>query len=1415
MASRRVCRWQPSVDGKYLIGYIVIDKSDLVDQYNQYSFFTHPQPQQLTSSTIGATIIGGRVTQAGHIGTVIERIKMGSIADVKCQLRQGDEIAEWNGQSLKNLSFEEALDIMDSTRDVQQIRLVAVRSLVHLQHNPHHHHQHHQHSHSHLQLEIVESVEYFKLDSVITFRTEHTMKQRSKRVENKANREVLTSIMQSVISAQQEPSVVLETSSPTSSVHQHQHHHRQLPSVPPTLHQQQQQSPYQQATFVASNYQQQQQQQQAQQQSRYQVDYTTTAANQDDETLGVIGVDGADGIEQRHLVLMGTDASATMGPQHWRRSGAGVSPIVGPMMANDLAGASFRAGGVGVSSHNHNIVMMSSGVPTRGSTGQLNLIGGSSSTSSSGLAIGARRAHGNGMAPLGAYGTQTSLDYYAPTSCLDLGEYFQQQQQQLAFDQPQAQASFQHVVSHGSVSSASYCSTAHSRRASISPTSGQSPQHQPVQAGANIASSYQQQQQAVRQQHRQQQHFAGAPATAVDGLSGQTMSRQGSQERTSSDADSPSRKLDQLILMSSARHSKFAAGLHNAAAMLHGAGNVGMSSDSEINTRGDSITAADRIYHAHVAPRNMTHASSRVSHYSDSAAQAQQQLLSHEASAHSMGQLNQPRQQQQQQQASRRSRLVAQNTVASTSASTLALALGATQSSPTTASSQLAAQVQAQSGATPISAEATAQRRPFLHSRSIDRQNFGFLPAGAAFNASSSSSSKWHSPSLMSYARTCNTQAANVTNVVTMQGQLPLQQQQLLPLHNLANADNIGVRAGLMSIEQQIALASQHRQHYQAAETSPQLSSYHQTVAQTQQTPSSFQKNNVNNVNIDGGPGPVPMGSSNSNLNHLPAANNRQHPEHRSGSMASVFSLRSMRQQQQQQQPINEPTAANNSAVAAHQLNASRSSFDAGIDWRSSPRHSANITNVNTVTPSSSASSNSNNNNSNNNTITPQTHSFELQDGVVSDYNDSYNDQQQHRQSRRALRSTPTPQQQQSDQHLTARHSTPSVTSASTSATTTPDKTRSAAQSSSSSSKYRHATAASASTPSSTGGEVHSPLRHFSHTSSGGGLSGSSEHVACTANSNHHSNAAHETPTRRPLARGTGSLATVTSIPANLTADVSNNSRFDSSTGNAHNNAIGLTKKSNSATQLSMTGTKKRLGFRKKTQVTSFSVHRSEEVAPDGVRHLVKQGSSISEGESSMSGDSSSNWSNIGLRQQCDDATTNNFVEGLGRGQIISRQGLASPYLGDLQLCLCDRRGNLEIEVIRARNLVPKSDKVTPMTYVKLYLVKNRKCLAKAKTALAKRTLDPVFQQQLTFHEEYQNCIIQAIVWGNYGKMDKKSFMGIAQISIDGLELANAVTSWYRLQPGFHPSSLQQTIKPSKSLRHSLLSSSTESFTVT
>ncbi|XP_064480180.1 regulating synaptic membrane exocytosis protein 2-like isoform X2 [Ornithodoros turicata] len=217
----------------------------------------------------------------------------------------------------------------------------------------------------------------------------------------------------------------------------------------------------------------------------------------------------------------------------------------------------------------------------------------------------------------------------------------------------------------------------------------------------------------------------------------------------------------------------------------------------------------------------------------------------------------------------------------------------------------------------------------------------------------------------------------------------------------------------------------------------------------------------------------------------------------------------------------------------------------------------------------------------------------------------------------------------------------------------------------------------------------------------------------------------------------------------------------------------------------SVSGHKKRLGFRRKRSST-FSIHRSEEVAPDEVRHLVRQASSVSsDGEGSLSGDSTT-W--VPSLRLAPEGEFSNFVEGLGPGQLVGRQALASPSLGDVQMSLCDRKGRLEVEVIRARGLQPKpAAKLLPAPYVKVYLVNGRKCIAKAKTATARRTLDPLYQQQLIFNEDYRGCVLQVTVWGDYGRMEKKVFMGVAQVMLDDLDLTNIVIGWYKL---FHPSSL-------------------------
>lgn len=51
------------------------------------------------------------------------------------------------------------------------------------------------------------------------------------------------------------------------------------------------------------------------------------------------------------------------------------------------------------------------------------------------------------------------------------------------------------------------------------------------------------------------------------------------------------------------------------------------------------------------------------------------------------------------------------------------------------------------------------------------------------------------------------------------------------------------------------------------------------------------------------------------------------------------------------------------------------------------------------------------------------------------------------------------------------------------------------------------------------------------------------------------------------------------------------------------------------------------------------------------------------------------------------DGALNEFVDGLGPGQLVGRQVLGAPSLGDIQLSLCHQKGFLEVEVIRARGL--------------------------------------------------------------------------------------------------------------------------------
>ncbi|XP_016852130.2 regulating synaptic membrane exocytosis protein 1 isoform X43 [Anolis carolinensis] len=231
-----------------------------------------------------------------------------------------------------------------------------------------------------------------------------------------------------------------------------------------------------------------------------------------------------------------------------------------------------------------------------------------------------------------------------------------------------------------------------------------------------------------------------------------------------------------------------------------------------------------------------------------------------------------------------------------------------------------------------------------------------------------------------------------------------------------------------------------------------------------------------------------------------------------------------------------------------------------------------------------------------------------------------------------------------------------------------------------------------------------------------------------------------------------------------------------------------VSRRSRSTSQLSQTET----GSKK----LKSTIQRSTEtgMAAEMRSRMVRQPSRESNDGSINSYSSEGNLIFPGVRLGAD-SQFSDFLDGLGPAQLVGRQTLATPAMGDIQIGMVDKKGQLEVEVIRARGLTQKpGSKSTPAPYVKVYLLENGACVAKKKTRIARKTLDPLYQQTLVFEESPHGKVLQVIVWGDYGRMDHKCFMGVAQILLEELDLSSVVIGWYKLFP---PSSLvDSTLTP-------------------
>jgi len=83
-----------------------------------------------------------------------------------------------------------------------------------------------------------------------------------------------------------------------------------------------------------------------------------------------------------------------------------------------------------------------------------------------------------------------------------------------------------------------------------------------------------------------------------------------------------------------------------------------------------------------------------------------------------------------------------------------------------------------------------------------------------------------------------------------------------------------------------------------------------------------------------------------------------------------------------------------------------------------------------------------------------------------------------------------------------------------------------------------------------------------------------------------------------------------------------------------------------------------------------------------------------------------------------------------------------------------------------------------------------------------------MYQEKFIFRDDYSKCVLQVIVWGDYGKKDRKVLMGVVQIHLDDLDMSQMVIGWYKL---FNASSMTNTMTgSSKALRQTISSTKIE-----
>ncbi|GAB1608458.1 regulating synaptic membrane exocytosis protein 1 [Argonauta hians] len=90
---------------------------------NPHEVILHRNKDDISCRTrgLGMRVIGGKRGKRGRMGAYVTNVEERGPADLQGNIREGDQIITWDGQSLVDVTFEEAQEIMDHSGNIVQI----------------------------------------------------------------------------------------------------------------------------------------------------------------------------------------------------------------------------------------------------------------------------------------------------------------------------------------------------------------------------------------------------------------------------------------------------------------------------------------------------------------------------------------------------------------------------------------------------------------------------------------------------------------------------------------------------------------------------------------------------------------------------------------------------------------------------------------------------------------------------------------------------------------------------------------------------------------------------------------------------------------------------------------------------------------------------------------------------------------------------------------------------------------------------------------------------------------------------------------------------------------------------------------------------------------------------------------------